>query len=150
MEKDDIEKLKMQWAAFVLRSGTCQRSLPAVDLAAQTRILFELNKEKAPLSPSQIQKILQVGSGRTGNLLKLMEKKGWIKRSTSETDRRKTLVFLTQAGKDAFDRETKGFLEATNKVIDRFGAEELSQFMKEGKRLLAVIDGVKKEGPKPL
>jgi DNA-binding MarR family transcriptional regulator len=121
-----------------------------MDFAAQTSILFVLNREEEPLTPSQIQKFLSVGSGRTGNLLKLMERKGWIRRSTSQADRRKTLVFLTQAGKEAFDKETTGFLEATDKVIDRFGAEELRNFMEEGKRLFAVIDGVKKEGPKPL
>ena len=150
MNNEEREKLKIKLAAFVLKSGTCQRSIPAMDFAAQTSILFVLNREEEPLTPSQIQKFLSVGSGRTGNLLKLMERKGWIRRSTSQADRRKTLVFLTQAGKEAFDKETTGFLEATDKVIDRFGAEELRNFMEEGKRLFAVIDGVKKEGPKPL
>ncbi len=52
------------------------------------------------VSPGQLIDILKVGSGRVANALKSLERKKYIVRLDDANDRRKTIIQLTDEGKE--------------------------------------------------
>ncbi len=61
-------------------------------------ILLLLAK-KDGLTQSDLTKILRVDASATTRMVKAMESEGWIRRETDPADNRRTLVYLTEAGR---------------------------------------------------
>ncbi len=99
-------------------------------------ILCELKKHPDGLTPGELAKKMDVGSGRIGNALKNMEKKGIIVRKDDDMDRRKTVVTLTEKGLSLVDECQIRFEHRMNYVIDKMGAETFEKYLSLSKEFV--------------
>lgn len=81
----------------------------------QGRVLALL-RLKPEISQKDLSSILDIRSQSLGELLSKLEKSGYITRTTSQTDRRIMEIKLTDAGKEAADRQ-----QDTSDEEDLFG-----------------------------
>jgi DNA-binding MarR family transcriptional regulator len=73
-----------------------------------------VSAESGTVSPGWISATCGVTTARVSAALKMLEDKGWIIRETEKSDRRRTLVTVTGAGREAFrshDEERRMMLE---------------------------------------
>ncbi|MCI2111751.1 MAG: MarR family winged helix-turn-helix transcriptional regulator [Bacilli bacterium] len=110
----------------------------------QMRIIYYLMGH-GKASPKDLSYFIHSGSGRIGNVLKDMEKRGLIYRKSNPVDKRKTIVGLTALGKKlARDKETR-FRERIEFVIASVGEDRFTEYMKEINGFLDEIAKAKKE-----
>ena len=68
---------------------------------AEARLLYEL-AQRAGVTATELARELDIDSGYLSRILQRFEQDGLIARVSSETDRRQSLLSLTEAGRDAF------------------------------------------------
>lgn len=92
-------------------------------------ILCELKRNPEGLTPGELSKLMQVGTGRIGNALKSMEGKGFILRQNDSEDKRKTVVTLTEEGLTVINSLQKKFDSKMKCVIEKMGQEKFEQYL---------------------
>lgn len=96
----------------------------------QTLLENETNeKTKKRLSAGDLCSKLSLTSGRMALTLKSLEKKHLIIRYPDETDKRRTLVKLTEKGRLCAEITKKKINEAVNKIIEKLGEKKAAEFI---------------------
>lgn len=87
----------------------------------------------------QISLAAWVGVDRTniGLIIDGLEKRGFVERSVNPKDRRARLIAVTQAGKDAFTRQTRQTAVAREKILGPLTAEERETLFDLLERIIA-------------
>lgn len=96
----------------------------------QRMILFYLDHHPNGVPSGELSQELHVGTGRIGNALKELERKGYIFRKTDEKDRRKVLVYPTQKGRDYASDRRKEFHAIIENAVKAVGEERFESFLK--------------------
>lgn len=99
-------------------------------------ILCALKQHPEGLTPGELSKIMDVGTGRIGNALKNMENKGIILRKDDDTDRRKTVVTLTEKGYILVSDLQFNFENRIGYVIDTMGEEKFEEYLSLSKEFI--------------
>ncbi len=102
--------------------------------ATEARVLFEIY-ESAGCTASRICRVMKIDKSYLSRIILEYEKKGYINRVNSSTDRRSYNLYLTDAGKTL----TKDFIEKSNKDVQAIIAS-LSDL--EQKELVNALDAV--------
>ncbi len=98
---------------------------------AVVKLLYEADKE---LTSADLCKHIKISSARMAVLIKRLEKKGLVVKTTSEVDTRAKILKLSEKGVALADKLKENMYETMGKIIDEFGLEELeSMFTKLGK-----------------
>lgn len=100
------------------------------------------DKGKEGLYSGDISKYLNVGTGRIGNALKSLEKKGFIQRKKDKGDKRKVKVYLTKEGEERLASLQKRVDDAFKKVIEAYGIKRYESFLIESEDLLKVVQNL--------
>lgn len=96
----------------------------------QTLLENETNeKTKKRLSAGDLCSKLSLTSGRMALTLKSLEKKHLIIRYPDETDKRRTLVKLTEKGRLCAEITKKKINEAVNRIIEKLGEKNAAEFI---------------------
>lgn len=96
----------------------------------QTLLENETNeKTKNRLSAGDLCSKLSLTSGRMALTLKSLEKKHLIIRYPDETDKRRTLVKLTEKGRLCAEITKKKINEAVNRIIEKLGEKKAAEFI---------------------
>ena len=69
-------------------------------------------------------------SGRIANILKQLEAKSYVVRSTGASDRRKVYVALTDAGRAHIEEVYDGNLRDIEKCLDKLGEEDAKEYIR--------------------
>lgn len=93
-------------------------------------VLGYLDHHNEEVISSNLSNALNVSTARMAKLLNNMEKKGLIKKYTSPLDARKTVVELTNKGKEITSKHKEELIEITMKVIEDVGYDELKEFIR--------------------
>lgn len=88
-----------------------------------------LNTSDRPLSAGEISRSIRVSTARTAVLLKKMLAKGLILKDADELDGRKTLVTLSEKGKQSAQKAKTELFEQLAKAIDVLGMDKIKQFI---------------------
>ncbi len=91
-------------------------------------VLINIEKEGTPVT--QLASLLGVESTSLSRLLKSMEKKGLIERTTCEDDRRVMRVFLTKAGLVKRKKASEIILSFNEKLAKHLSKPEKDNFLK--------------------
>ncbi len=93
--------------------------------------------ESSDLSyPKELSRSMQVSSARVAVLLNHLEKKGWVRRDPDTRDERKTVITLTDAGRDALLREKQTILDSLVTVLEKLGKEDAEEMLRIRKKFL--------------
>lgn len=99
-------------------------------------ILCELKRNPDGLTPGELSKLMDVGTGRIGNALKSMEHKGFIHRQDDPDDKRKTVVTLTEEGLSLNNSLEKQFENRMEHVIEAMGQERFEKYLALSKEFI--------------
>lgn len=139
MERDDqvlsiIEKLKNDQPAKALKKVS--------DLDSGMRfVLIHLADSKDGVYASTISEKMCISRARVGILLKKMENKEYITKSTSAKDGRIEVIKITAKGLKKCNEIKAEIVKNINKLIDEIGYDELNSFLDMADRIKNTIEG---------
>ncbi|MEC0369560.1 MarR family winged helix-turn-helix transcriptional regulator [Paenibacillus chibensis] len=107
-----------------------QRKIVGIKMS-ELGLLFSIKKNvktgTTGLMVSEISHILRVTSPTVTQLIKTMEKKGWIERTMDELDRRAVRISLTDEGEAVVEKAIESTMESFAGLIEYLGEEEGNQ-----------------------
>ncbi|MEV0016159.1 MarR family winged helix-turn-helix transcriptional regulator [Streptomyces tendae] len=163
---DSVDAMLRQWAEHrpgvdVSSSEVVARLLRAARLAEE---LFEARLRRQPgrtitnvgdfdllqtlrraapghaLTPGQLMRHLVVSSAGLSGRLNRLERDGWIVRTASPDDRRRSLVKLTVQGREEFDRRLEDHLAVERKLLSVLDARERAVVVDALRKLLFLLE----------
>lgn len=101
-------------------------------------ILIYLHSTKNGVTSGTLSECLTVSTGRIATALKSLEKKGFIERHYNDpSDKRKVLVYITEAGRDfVIEGHQKG-IKKTEDILRKLGEEDAKEFVRIVKRIMS-------------
>lgn len=93
-------------------------------------VLKILADAKSELSAGNISETFGVSTARTAVILNTLEKKGYIIKSKSKLDARKTIVRLTKSGETALNERKEIILSFIDEFLQKLDDSEKSDFYK--------------------
>ncbi len=108
-------------------------------------ILRHLHLHPEGLTPGQLSKIMNVGSGRIGNVLKVLEGKRLIYRDVCEEDKRKVIIHLTKEGEKVQKNNELHFFNGVNLAVSRMGEEQYYEYLRLLNIFLEALDEKKED-----
>lgn len=125
---------------FVNRLNETQAGIGAV--------LKLLCQEKRALTAGEISERMQVSSARIAVLLKKMEAKNLVVRSKDASDRRITVVSLSDNGQNVVRQIEAEVYRQVEQLIDRIGMERLREFVATAGEIRRMVSENPKLPPK--
>lgn len=89
--------------------------------------------------PAELCRELYMTSARVSAALKILEKKGYIKRRASQKDKRNVMVFLTDNGKEYIENVRKSVFNEMKTALMNMG-EDADEFVSLIKRAAEIIN----------
>ncbi|MFK0120844.1 MarR family winged helix-turn-helix transcriptional regulator [Streptomyces sp. NPDC090994] len=92
------------------------------------------------LTPGQLMRSLVISSAGLSGRLNRLERDGWIVRTASPDDRRRSLVTLTQQGRREFDRRLESHLAVERQLLSVLSPEERGAVVTALRKLLLALE----------
>ncbi|MEK5448705.1 MarR family winged helix-turn-helix transcriptional regulator [Paenibacillus sp. FSL R7-0331] len=92
---------------------------------------------------SKLSELLQISRPTASQTISALVDKGYIRRTTSEVDRRAVYISLTGEGQAVFRERMARYSGILNEIIDKVGREEVDQLFVTCDRLRNVVDEVR-------
>lgn len=96
--------------------------------------ILALLAEKESMDQKELQQLLQIQPGSVSEILMKLERKGFITREKNEEDRRRSVVWLTEKGKEALKEQNSQ--EEETDMFAALNEEEKSELKRLLKKLL--------------
>lgn len=103
-------------------------------------ILSYLERADGEVIAGDLARMLNVSTARIAVLLKRMEQKGYISRSASSEDRRRTVVEITPLGISYVDDMREQTLSRVEKLLDLFSKEEIDNFIRISNKIREAME----------
>ena len=87
-------------------------------------------------SAGEFAERLDLSPGRVANVLKALEKKGLIERKKDPSDGRRTMVTLTQKGREYICQTYTQAIDVYHNLIEEIGEHDTREFLRITKKLL--------------
>ncbi|MDE5593161.1 MAG: MarR family transcriptional regulator [Clostridiales bacterium] len=85
---------------------------------------------------------LNMSTPRVAAALKALEGKGYIVRSSSADDRRKTVVTITEKGRAATKRDEDALIGLVSHLFDTVGEKDLNEFLRISSAISGALDNM--------
>ena len=105
-------------------------------IGAVLRFLYESDRD---ITAGQISSFMNVSTARVAALLKKMEARGLIVKSTGENDPRTTVVRLSSKGIETVKIMKEKMIRDISAVIDKIGMEPFLEYIEMTKRISSII-----------
>lgn len=105
--------------------------------------LLQTLRRAAPgnaLTPGQLMQYLVVSSAGLSGRLNRLERDGWIVRTASPDDRRRSLVTLTAQGREEFDQHLESHLAVERQLLSVLSVEERAVVVSALRKLLLTLE----------
>lgn len=99
------------------------------------RILDYLADKRQPVSSGKISEYVGISTARTAVLLRKMSNRNLIIIGDDPSDARKTLVCISENGKEELNKDIAELSEMLNSIIDTVGFERMVEFIKTSKEI---------------
>jgi len=96
---------------------------------AQSGILFLL-KKKDGQTMSELSSVLSLDNSTLTGLVDRLERSGFVKRNASAADRRASLVFITERGREEIERARAVIRRVNDRIREGFAEGEIESFKK--------------------
>lgn len=145
--KVEIERVD----ALISRFISCPAPKDAIGYGqGQKRIIRYLQEHPEGAYPSDLAANCSVGSGRIGNVLKELERKGILKRDKDPHDKRKTITKLTKKGIAYSNMMRNLFINRFERLFDLYGEEKFDEYLSLSEKLIDNLERIKMEEEKCL
>lgn len=112
------------------------------ELIGAKEVMHVLATGAQDMTPGELAKACQVSSARIAKVLGQLEEKGWIVRTPDPDDGRRTLVSLTESGRDEIAKRHGLIAAAAKRVVQELGAEDAHELLRIMKRTEQILPGV--------
>lgn len=102
--------------------------------------LLYLTFVKDGITSSQLAKTLNVSLPRIVSLLNSLETKKLIEKQTDKEDKRKTIINITEIGRQLVLNKKEEAINTITKVIEKLDEEEINQYLKLTKKIGKIMD----------
>lgn len=102
-------------------------------------ILRCLSKKDQPITAGEISERTGVSTARTAVLLRKMSARNMIITGNDPSDARKTLVSLSDYGKELLHKKIEEHKEMVSIIIDRIGFERTKEFMRLSNEIKSIF-----------
>jgi len=96
--------------------------------------------EKDGAFVGEISHRLNLTTGRMATVIKHLEKKAYIIKKQATCDRRKTIISVTQKGRDFVDKHSKLVYQRIHNILKFLGEEDALNYVRINKRLINEFD----------
>lgn len=147
MEQDELKKITDLYASIL--KVFCHKPIKDDTLGygqGQNRILIYLSDHPDGVLSGDLSSEVHVGTGRIGNALKEMERKGLVKRFDDTNDRRKTIVKITEQGLQLAEKRRNEFISLNKMIIEKIGYDEFYHFLLTFKKIAEIGNELKMKG----
>lgn len=103
-------------------------------------ILIYLNNAQTEVVAGDLAREMNVSTARIAALLKKMESNHLIVRYDSAQDARKTVVEMTQEGRDYLDKLREDMLRKAELLIEKLGENDLDEFLRISHKIKDVLE----------
>ena len=103
------------------------RATPESQMGMSVRHFMTLHSLPEPTPQSQLAESLCIDANNTVILLNELEGKGWVRRERDPADRRRHVVVMTDAGREAYTHAQRSRDGVEDAVIGRLSEEERQQ-----------------------
>ena len=104
------------------------------------KYLYDKDTNGIDVTPSEISNVMHVSTTRISVVLGVLEKKGQIKRETDISNRRYTLVTITEEGRKRTVSEMQEIQGQMVKVFTKMGEQESIEFIRLLNLLFNTVD----------
>lgn len=134
---ESLEDLTQQLLINQLRySKQLSQLTEFLNASGEYSILYLMYHEPDPHSAGEFAERLDLSPGRVANVLKALEKKGLIERKKDPSDGRRTMVTLTQKGREYICQTYTQAIEVYHNLIEEIGEHDTWEFLRITKKLL--------------
>lgn len=127
------------------------QQLKPTSSASLTEVLNEFNRgevgvlsylafDKDKVTAGELSEKLNVTTARIASILNSLENKEYIKRKEDNLDKRKTLVSITNKGKDLATTTKKEVINKIIKVVEEVGYDEIKDYVRIALKIRNVLD----------
>lgn len=102
--------------------------------------IFYMTSDGKEVLPGDLVKELGVSFGRITNILKVLEKKGYIHKHHDSIDRRRVYVSLTDEGKDYISRKYQEALDYFVRLFEQLGEEDAQEYYRITQRIHRICE----------
>lgn len=106
---------------------------------------FHSKKDERGVTLGEIIKTSGMSMSAASKKISIFEKKGYVKRIPSKTDRRNAYITLTPMGKEICEREKAIKRQFIEKIISQMGDEDVWQLLSLANRAFDIIEKFDKE-----
>ncbi len=108
-------------------------------------VMTYLHEKGTSVTPGEISEDCEMTTARVAVVLKKLEAKGYVIRETDQQDKRRSVISLTEKGKEKNHRDYQRVHDIVGKLIDEVGMERLKQFYEISMDIRKVLEAEKKE-----
>lgn len=142
MAVDPVVALDKAFELAARVGGLMQGALAERGLTpARAEALLVLHQHPRPLVQRELAQLLRCTPRHVTALVDALEQSGWVRRRPHATDRRATVVALTDAGTDTARWMAQGRAVAARDVLGDLPPADLAAFVAVADHLLARITG---------
>ena len=87
-------------------------------------VLMFLSEQESGITSTMIQDAMRIGPGGVANLLKTLEKKGFVTKGQDKADRRANSIIITDAGRIAVKERYDQVKRSVMLYMEKIGVEE--------------------------
>lgn len=102
-------------------------------------VLRYLMEAGHPVSAGEISRYMHVSTARVAVILRCMSEKDLIIKQEDSSDARKTLVSLSESGKEHIKKTKAELMELMTEVITKVGIERMEQYLEISKEINTVV-----------
>jgi DNA-binding MarR family transcriptional regulator len=129
---------KANYSISHFMSNADQGGLSITELSAMYCI--DQDEEAEQTTHHAMHETLCVSKAAVSQILGSLEKRGYIRRAIDRDNRRKIIITLTKKGKSAVDKGQKHMDDLVASIIERFGEEDVRDFVRLLDRFAEVVD----------
>ena len=136
-QAENLEDLTQQLLINQLRySKQLSQLTEFLNASGEYSILYLMYHEPDPHSAGEFAEMLDLSPGRVANVLKALEKKDLIERKKDPSDGRRTMVTLTQKGREYICQTYTQAIDVYHSLIEEIGEHDTREFLRITKKLL--------------
>jgi DNA-binding MarR family transcriptional regulator len=100
-----------------------------INTVMKQKKLTEGNEEHRGVMISKLSDLLQISRPTATQMVNALEGKGYVERTTSDTDRRVVYICLSELGKQIYDKQLATYSGVMSEITQKVGKEEIDQLI---------------------